>query len=62
MKSFNQLLVVSAVLGLFSFSAFAQGMNHNSTEGAICADRQAGKDIKVEAVKETSEETSVKSN
>ncbi|MEX0797855.1 MAG: hypothetical protein WD025_00320 [Bacteriovoracaceae bacterium] len=45
MKRLLQTLIAMSFLGAFSVSAFATGMDHVSTDGAICSDREAGKNV-----------------
>lgn len=45
MKKLINTFIATALLASFSFSAFAEGPDLVSTDGAICSERTAGKDI-----------------
>lgn len=63
MKKLINAFIATALMSAFSFPAFAEGVDHVSTDGAICGERAAGKDIKDDSTKASdSNETTVNSN
>lgn len=62
MKKLINAFIATALLSAFSFPAFAEGVDHVSTDGAICGERSAGKDIKDDTKASTSKDNTVKGN
>ena len=62
MKKLINAFIATALLSAFSFPAFAEGVDHVSTDGAICGERSAGKDIKDDTKASESNDTTVKGN
>lgn len=62
MKNLFTTFITAAFLSMFSVSAFAEGVDLVSTEGAICSEREAGKAIKTKSIQSESEGTKAASN
>lgn len=63
MKKLISLFFAVALFGAFSVSAFGDtGVDHVSTDGAICGEREAGKAVKDSDKEKSSEENTAVQN